>query len=109
LAHQWYGDLLTCKDWSQGWLNEGFATYFENVWREKDEGWHAARYNFMQEAEAYFDEDQKHYRRPIVCRVYKDPIEVFDKHLYEKGGLVLDMLRFELGEALFSKALKHYT
>jgi aminopeptidase N len=109
LAHQWFGDLLTCKDWSHGWLNEGFATFFENVWREQDEGWDAARYNFMQEAESYFDEDAKSYRRPIVCRVYKDPIEVFDRHLYEKGGLVLDMLRTELGAPLFSKALRHYT
>jgi aminopeptidase N len=109
LAHQWFGDLITCKDWSQGWLNEGFATYFENVWREKDEGWDAARYNFSQEAEAYFAEDAGSYRRPIVTRVYKDAIEVFDRHLYEKGGLVLDMLRNELGDALFWKGIRHYT
>jgi aminopeptidase N len=109
LAHQWYGDLITCKDWSQGWLNEGFATFFEQLWREHDEGFDAARYGFRQEAESYFEEDAKSYRRPIVTRVYKDPIEVFDHHLYEKGALVLDMLRFELGDALFWKGLRHYT
>lgn len=108
LAHQWFGDLLTCRDWSHGWLNEGFATFFEQVWREKDEGYHAARYGFAQEAESYFDEDQKSYRRPIVTRHYRDPIEVFDKHLYEKGALVLDMLRSELGPELFWKAVRHY-
>jgi aminopeptidase N len=108
LAHQWFGDLLTCKDWSHGWLNEGFATFFEQIWREADEGWDAARYGFSQELELYLDEDGKSYRRPIVTRVYRDPIEVFDRHLYEKGALVLDMLRFELGDALFWKAIRHY-
>ena len=39
LAHQWFGDLVTCRDWSQAWLNEGFATYFEAVWRGSDLGW----------------------------------------------------------------------
>ncbi|MGH7295537.1 MAG: M1 family metallopeptidase, partial [Polyangiaceae bacterium] len=108
LAHQWYGDLLTCKDWSQGWLNEGFATYFEIVWREKDEGWDAARHGLFEKAQSYFAEDAQ-YRRSIVTRMYKDPIEVFDRHLYEKGGLVLDMLRSELGDALFQAGIRHYT
>ena len=39
LAHQWFGDLVTCRDWSQAWLNEGFATYFEAVWMEASRGW----------------------------------------------------------------------
>ena len=38
LAHQWWGDLLTCREWSEAWLNEGFATYFEYVWREHAKG-----------------------------------------------------------------------
>ncbi len=38
LAHQWFGDLVTCRDWSNGWLNEGFATYFERLWGEHDRG-----------------------------------------------------------------------
>ena len=38
LAHQWFGDLLTCRDWSEAWLNEGFATYFEYIWREHAKG-----------------------------------------------------------------------
>src|SRR5215831_732299 len=44
LAHQWFGDLLTCRDWAHGWLNEGFATYSEVMWKEHadsaDEGDH---------------------------------------------------------------------
>ena len=42
LAHQWFGDLVTCRDWGEGWLNEGFATYSEYLWREHYEGRDAA-------------------------------------------------------------------
>ncbi len=38
LAHQWFGDYVTCRAWYEGWLNEGFATFFEHVWREKHLG-----------------------------------------------------------------------
>src|SRR5713101_2859926 len=108
LAHQWWGDLLTCRDWAHGWLNEGFATYFEALWMEHDKGEAEFRYTLYQEAHEYFEEDAKEYRRPIVCNLYREPIELFDRHLYQKGGLVLHMLRAVLGDALFWKAMHHY-
>lgn len=109
LAHQWYGDLLTCRDWGHAWLNEGFATYFELLFKEHDLGRDEFLYGLAQEAESYFEEDRERYRRPIVSNVYNEPIDLFDRHLYEKGGLVLHMLRFVLGEELFWKAIRHYT
>jgi aminopeptidase N len=108
LAHQWFGDLLTCRDWSQGWLNEGFATYFELIWKENSAGLDEADYDRLGDMEAYLDEDSHRYRRAIVTNVYHEPIDVFDRHLYEKGGCVLHMLRHELGEARFWKAIRHY-
>ena len=108
LAHQWFGDLLTCRDWSHGWLNEGFATYFEILWKEESAGRDDADYDRLYDMEAYLDEDAHRYRRPIVCNVWHEPIDVFDRHLYEKGGCVLHMLRHELGEARFWKAIRHY-
>lgn len=108
LAHQWFGDLLTCRDWSQGWLNEGFATYFEIVWKEFSAGKDEADYDRLGDMEAYLDEDSHRYRRPIVTNVFHEPIDVFDRHLYEKGGCVLHMLRSQLGEMRFWKAIKHY-
>jgi aminopeptidase N len=108
LAHQWFGDLVTCRDWSQAWLNEGFATYFETVWMEASLGWDEYQRDVFEIVGRYLDEDGERYRRPIVCNVYRDPIELFDRHLYEKGGAVLHMLRGELGWKRMQRALKRY-
>ncbi len=108
LAHQWFGDLVTCRDWSQAWLNEGFATYFEAVWREADLGWDEYSYDVFVLVQQYLDEDRDRYRRPIVCNTYRDPIELFDAHLYQKAGAVLHMLRGELGWGRMRRSLRRY-
>ncbi|HRY30467.1 MAG TPA: M1 family aminopeptidase [Elusimicrobiota bacterium] len=108
LAHQWFGDLLTCKSWPHAWLNESFATYFEALFQEYDKGKDEFCNELHQNAEAYFDEDKDHYRRPIVTKVYKRPSDLFDRHLYEKGSLVLHMLRHLLGEDGFWKSIHAY-
>jgi aminopeptidase N len=108
LAHQWFGDLVTCRDWSQAWLNEGFATYFEAVWREADLGWDEYAYAIFELVADYLEEDRERYRRPIVCNVYRDPIELFDAHLYQKAGAVLHMLRGELGWPRLQRSIRRY-
>jgi aminopeptidase N len=108
LAHQWFGDLVTCRDWSHAWLNEGFATYFEVLFQAHDKGQDEADYELYQNAKAYFEEDSSRYRRPIVCETYKYPWILFDRHLYEKGGWVLHMLRHKLGDDLWWKSINHY-
>jgi len=108
LAHQWWGDLLTCRDWAHAWLNEGFATYFEALWCEENLGPDEFAWNVRQDREGYLDEDANHYRRPIVCNRYRTPIDLFDRHLYEKGSLVLHMLRRITGDDLFYKSLNLY-
>jgi len=107
LAHQWWGDLLTCREWSEAWLNEGFATYFEYVWREHARGRDEADLELLVDADGYLSEAGR-YQRPVVCRQYEEPIHLFDAHLYEKGGRVLHMLRHELGDADFWRALSAY-
>ncbi|WP_376793491.1 M1 family aminopeptidase [Thermogemmatispora sp.] len=108
LAHQWFGDLLTCRDWSEGWLNEGFATYLEHLWIEHDRGKDVFKLMMREMAQLYFAED-KHYRRPVVYRgYYRDGFELFDGHLYYKGAWVLHMLRHQLGEAAFRRGLHAY-
>jgi aminopeptidase N len=108
LAHQWWGDLLTCRDWAHAWLNEGFATYFENLYKERRLGADEFQYEMFRDAEAYFEEDEKEYRRPIVQEVFTHPDDLFDSHLYPKGGWTLHMLRGILGDDLFRESLQAY-
>jgi aminopeptidase N len=108
LAHQWFGDLLTCRDWSHGWLNEGFASYFEALWEEHHRGADEYRQYLYENADLYFTEAGQ-FTRPIVSRVWNEPIDIFDRHLYEKGALVLHMLRTLLGDAAFFRSLQRYT
>ena len=108
LAHQWFGDLVTCRDWSEGWLNEGFATFMEHVWREHHLGRDEYEYGVKHDLASYLAEATGRYRRAVVCQEYDAPLDLFDRHLYEKGGLVLHVLRAELGDNLFWKGVSAY-
>jgi aminopeptidase N len=108
LAHQWFGDLVTCRHWSHAWLNEGFATYMEHVWKEHSEGRDAYLYSLEQHLELYLAEHDGRYGRPIVENVWAAPIDVFDRHLYQKGGLVLHALREHLGSSGFWRGVALY-
>ncbi len=108
LAHQWFGDLLTCRAWSHGWLNEGFATYFEHLWTEQSQGRDELDAELAATADGYFDEDSSRYRRPIVESRYHTPSDLFDRTLYNKGAWVLHMLRAALGEDGFRAAIRAY-
>jgi len=108
LVHSWFGNLLTCRDWSHAWLNESFATFFDNLWYRESRGEDEFRYEMYGDMRAYLDEDKGSYRRPIVTNVYRAPIDLFDRHLYQKGGCVLNLLRNIAGDRLFFKAVKLY-
>lgn len=108
LAHQWWGDLVTCKEWSEIWLNESFATYSEYLWREFTKGTDEARFALFQDTLVYLREDRTSHRRPIACNRYRYSEELMDRHAYEKGAVVLSMLRAELGDDAFFRSLAHY-
>lgn len=108
LAHQWFGDLVTCRDWQHLWLNEAFATYCEALYWEASRGADEFQYYVMRTADDYFEEAVSRYTRPIVAKVYKHPDDLFDRHTYEKGGCVLHMLRNLVGDRYFRRALKTY-
>lgn len=108
LAHQWFGDYVTCRDFAHGWLNEGFATFFEHLDREAKDGRDEYEYGLNTDLGSYLAEANGQYRRPIVCRDYEAPIDIFDRHLYEKGSLVLHMLRIKLGDEVFWRSVNTY-
>lgn len=101
LAHQWFGDLITCADFQHIWLNEGFATWCEAVWREHNEG--PAGYHDQMDANRYFG----------AGTVYVEDLSnfwaIFDYGLtYQKASWVVHMLRHVLGDEDFSAALAAY-
>ncbi len=108
LAHQWWGDLITCRDWPHAWLNEGFATFFELVWAEHAGG--RAEYDRLLDAQAdKIMRSEAPRRRPLVYNVYREPFDLFfDGTIYPKGAWVLHMLRRHLGDALFWKGVRLY-
>ncbi len=108
LAHQWFGDLVTCQDWSQGWLNESWATYVEALWYEHVHPGAEATWYRHQAAAGYHQEASGRYQRPIVAYDFREPIDLFDRHLYNKGSCVLWTLRNELGDEAFFAGTRAY-
>ncbi|HCF26558.1 MAG TPA: aminopeptidase, partial [Cyanobacteria bacterium UBA11049] len=98
-------DLVVIKHWSHAWIKEGMASYSEVMWTESEYGAEDAAYYRLQEARNYLAEDSSRYRRPIVTHIYREAIELYDRHLYEKGSCVYHMIRAELGEELFWHAI----
>ena len=106
LVHQWFGDYVTCKDWSELWLNEGFAVYYSYLYGGYKHGKDAMLYSVYNDRRGIiYNESEK---RPIVFRHYKKAWDQFDQRAYAKGSWILHMLRARLGEDLFRKAVNHY-
>ncbi len=107
LAHQWFGDLVTCKDWSNLWLNEGFATFFEHYWMEKHYGADAAAYEYWTDQQRWFTQPRL-YPVPIFNRNFGTDSTEYAGDIYDKAGWVLRMLREKLGDPDFFAGLRHY-
>ena len=105
LAHQWWGDLVTCRDWAHLWLNEGFASYAEALWDEQARGVDAYAYNMYQKAGGAIEGGKN---RPVVDHRYPNPNNMFDGRSYPKGAWILHMLRLELGEEAFWKGIQKW-
>ncbi|MFB6489782.1 MAG: M1 family aminopeptidase [Thermoproteus sp. AZ2] len=106
MAHQWTGDLVTAKDWAHIAINESFATFLEALWTERSKGRDEYLYEIYGNFKAYLNEYNNRYARPIVINIYGTPEEVFDRHAYEKGSVVLHMLRSLLGDEAFKRGLR---
>ncbi|MGD9688252.1 MAG: M1 family aminopeptidase [Phycisphaerales bacterium] len=115
LAHQWFGDLITCRSWEHIWLNEGFATYFTHLWFEHRDGedaylarLHAARLEII--AADRSDPAPAPFRPAMCSKEYRHPWDVFRRaaNPYGKGAFILHMLREELGAEVFREGVRRY-
>ena len=107
LAHQWFGDFLTCKDWSHLWLNEGFASYFDPLYAQHDLGDDVFRLEMKGSQDGYIGGDLE-YRRPIVESRYEESDDMFDGVTYSKGACVLHALRGLVGDDAWWRGIKAY-
>jgi len=107
LAHQWFGDYVTCEEWGQLPLNESFANYAEYLWSEYNDGRNEADWQNLSEMKQYLGEAETK-QEPMIRYFYKDAENMFDSHSYAKGGRILHMLRNLTGDAAFFASLQHY-
>lgn len=108
MFHHWFGDLVTCESWSNLTLNEGFANYSEYLWYEHKYGLDRADVHRLNELHAYLDDANGGNMHPLIHYTYGDKEDMFDSHSYNKGGLVLHMLRTYVGDDAFFASLHHY-
>jgi aminopeptidase N len=110
LAHSWFGNLVTCRNWAELWLNEGFATFMEAAYREKA----YSRENYLEkideDAMRFISEEAVNKNRHALFNLLArgDDASIFDTTNYQKGGAVIHTLREEVGDEAFWKAINIY-
>lgn len=107
LAHQWFGDTVTCRDWAHIWVNEGWASFLPSFYVRKKYGndqYHMGRYGTLMGAYGA----AKSSSRPMVSDDYGIPMDMFDGNAYGGGAARMFMLMDHLGEDTFWKATKAY-
>lgn len=105
VAHQWFGDSVSIKTWSDLWLSEGFATYFTALFVERFEGQEAFREFMQRAAKTYFSYEQGR-SAPIHDTETEDLMKLLNATNYQKGAWVLHMLRGLLGDEPFFRGIR---
>lgn len=106
-AHQWFGDLVTCRTWADLWLNEGFATYCEAIYLEETRGVDDLRLDMWGNQRGWMRRDGDS-PRSMVVDFFSRPDGRRSNNVYTKGSSVLHMLRFVLGDDAFFASVEHY-
>jgi aminopeptidase N len=103
LAHQWFGDLLTCYGWPELWLNEGFATYYASKWQEHSQGEDAGAALFHRTLGGAVN-----VRGPMAARSWSRRGRRDNEGVYVRGASVLYLLRHYLGEEIYDAGIQKY-
>ncbi len=109
LAHQWWGNMVTCQAWTQFWLNEGFATYMAAAYREQRFGRDAYLADIKSMRERYEQVLARGNDRPLVFPNWDRPTADERTLVYQKGAYVLHELRELLGDTAFWSGIRRYT
>lgn len=107
LAHQWFGDTVTCPSWEHAWINEGWATFLPHFYvraAHGQEDYDMDRYGTLQGG--YFSTIGE--KRPVVWTGYQEPIDEFSGSIYPGGATRMFWLMYNLGEEKFWKTVKGY-
>lgn len=108
LAHQWFGDLVTCRHWGETWLNEGWATFGEALYFEHARGATAYQHEIHGNVNSTLNESER-YQRPLSTVFFpNEEWSMFDAHSYSKGAAVLHTLRRFLGDDAFFEGARLY-
>jgi len=108
IAHQWFGNSASEKDWHHVWLSEGFATYFTQVYREKKYGTDSLRAGMTGMKPAIFEYYQKNPKSTIVDTTILELKKLLSTNTYQKASWVLHMLRKEVGDQAFFDGVRKY-
>ncbi|MCG6186321.1 M1 family aminopeptidase [Maribellus maritimus] len=108
IAHQWWGDLITCRSWEHTWLNESFGTYSDHLYTSYDKGKDEGDYDLLTKKNNYLEEAHNRFMRPIVYLNYKQPGDNFNRHTYEKGACTLHLFRYILGDDIFFRVISAF-
>jgi len=107
-AHQWFGDAVTERQWPHVWLSEGFATYFSALWVREARGDSAFRTQMRAIRSTVLRDTVSVTRRPVIDTIETTLTRLLNRNSYEKGGFVLHMLRAQVGDSAFFRALRAY-
>ena len=109
IAHQWWGDMIGYRDWTHAWMAESFATHGEYLFILDDDGADEGALYLLEYKNSYLKEAREQFIRPIVTNKWDKPNDMFDRHGYEKGGVVLNMFRDLVGTAdMFDEILNRF-
>lgn len=106
IAHQWFGNMVTEKSFAHLWLSEGFATYMAILYFENKYGIDTARYMLEENRDEVIDFVKNNDRR--VVDENPNYMKLLNANSYQKGGWILHMLRRQLGDSIFYKAIRTY-
>jgi aminopeptidase N len=108
IAHQWFGNTATEKNWQHLWLSEGFATYMAHLYHEYKYGADSFNRRMAEDRNAVIAFSKKR-NTPVVDTTYgANLMQLLNANSYQKGGWVLHMLRRKLGDTLFWKGIRKY-